>query len=470
MLKTPILILFTVALAGALQAADISAENKAYAGKTIMFYSYSDPVSMAKEFVFSLDFDKDGKCKSTVSLNQTKYAFAEFGIYRGMFVLKPNTKTELRFPPLREKSFADKKNPYFEPVEFWFATKSGDQVTDKISDFDNSFNRLTDKYLNHLYFRQSKEAFDSLKTVLNNDFPAVDSDILAVHKKLKLNLLQTDAFRLETSKVSSTLSGIDETFWTIPSFIEFFEKIFSDKLSQQVKSLHGEELKDAVGKSNTNYLLEFVRDEYNIDNKFARLVLIKLLHDGFYSGDFSQSSMLNMLKSVTLSSSEYPEIRAIAKRVSDKLEFLRPQSKAPVICLQNIDGYEICTDKLTDKYKYLIFADTEMIVCREHLKYLAEIQRKFEDHLQIVIVLRKTDLIEMKMFLVQNDIPGVKLIDENGEYIQQYRVKSFPMAFLLGKNHEIVFEHAKTPLDGFEQQFGYYLQQKLFMEQRNQSR
>ncbi|MCY1720369.1 hypothetical protein OU798_08450 [Prolixibacteraceae bacterium Z1-6] len=32
------------------------------------------------------------------------------------------------------------------------------------------------------------------------------------------------------------------------------------------------------------------------------------------------------------------------------------------------------------------------------------------------------------------------------------------------------FQFTKAPLDGFEQQFGAYLQKKLFMRQRNQTR
>jgi len=111
-----------------------------------------------------------------------------------------------------------------------------------------------------------------------------------------------------------------------------------------------------------------------------------------------------------------------------------------------------------------------MMVCREQLKYLVNIQKQFQKYLEIILVMRKTDLIEMKMFLVKNEIPGIKLIDENGKYIQQYRVRSFPTCLLLDENHNVIFSEAKAPLDGFEQQFGTYLRNELFERQRNQSR
>jgi hypothetical protein len=75
----------------------------------------------------------------------------------------------------------------------------------------------------------------------------------------------------------------------------------------------------------------------------------------------------------------------------------------------------------------------------------------------------------MKMFLNKENIPGMHLVDENSEFIEKYRIKSFPTCFLLNENHEVVFQQAKAPLEGFEQQFGTFLRQDLFERQRNQS-
>ena len=111
-----------------------------------------------------------------------------------------------------------------------------------------------------------------------------------------------------------------------------------------------------------------------------------------------------------------------------------------------------------------------MIVCREHLKYLSKIQERFQKNLEIYIVLRQTGETEMKKFFAENEVPGVKLIDENDEFIEKYKVKSFPQCFLLDQNHRVKFVSAKAPLDGFEQQFGSFLQSELFERMRNQSR
>jgi hypothetical protein len=135
-----------------------------------------------------------------------------------------------------------------------------------------------------------------------------------------------------------------------------------------------------------------------------------------------------------------------------------------------LDGQKVCTNQNNGKYKYIIFADAEMAVCREHLKYLSAIQQKYAKNLEIFIVLRKTDESQMKKFFAENEVPGIKLLDENSTYIDQYKVKSFPQCYLLDQNHKVKFEAAKAPLDGFEQQFGALLQQDFLERQRRQTK
>lgn len=448
----------------------IEGQNLEYSGKKLDFYRYSDPITKQDIFVFSLEFDSKGNFKTNVPVSKSMYVFCNFGIYRGMLFVEPGKTIKLLLPIFRKKSFADKKNPFFKPVSFWFNTENGDDLNNKISTFDLKFNQLTDKYFNQLYFRQSKETYESVIAILNHSLTDISSEVFAVHKKLKLKLLETEVFRLKAENVSEIFSEISPDFWNHPASIELFDKIFSKKLSFDAKKIKGGELRKAVAETNFNFLLNHIKTKYKLNGESAELVLLKMLHDGFYSGEFAKNSILKLLESEALVNQPSPKIREITILVSNKLKLLLPGTTAPVICLKNIDGYKKCSDEPADKYKYIVFADAEMVVCREHLKYLTKIKKQFQKYLDIIVVMRKTDLIEMKLFLVENKIPGVKLIDENDEFIEKYRVKSFPACFLLDKNHKVVFAETKAPLDGFEQQFGAFLQKKLFERQRNQTR
>ena len=448
----------------------VEGTNTDYAGKKLTFFRYADPVTKEKIQVFTLEIDENGNFSTDTEVAEATFVFCEFGIYRGLLFLEPQKKIQILLPPWREKSFANQKNPFFQPVGFWFATNRGNQLNDQVAEFDAKLNQLTDKYFNQLYFRQSKPIYDTITTLINKQFEEIKSPVFHTHKTLKLQVVKADAFRLNPTGLSEAFISTSPKFWTHRAFIELFEKTFDNKLSFEIKKVDNAQILEAVARANTDFLLDFTGEKYGLKSPVTELALLKMLHDGFYSGDFPQKAIIGILSSGKLQNNPNRKIAAIAKNVKEKLDFLLPESKAPVICLKNTDGNKVCTDRNSKKFKYFVFADTEMVVCREHLKYLPKIKEKFSEHLEIFVILRKTDLIDMKMFLDKQEIPGTHLVDETGEYIEQYRIKSFPVCVLLNENHEVVLSPAKAPLDGFEQQFGKYLQHELFERQRNQVR
>jgi peroxiredoxin len=432
----------------------IEIHSPEYSGEELRFFRYSDPVTKNKILSFSLQIDQNGDCKEDIPVNNTTFLFCDFGIYRGMLFLEPGNDLQLVMPPVREKSFADRKNPFFNPVEFWFSTSSKNSLTDKISSFDKELNRLTNKFFNQLYFRQSKNVLDSISVYLDQKFNSLQSETFLFHKKLKLKSAETDVLRLDASKSSELLSSVSQKFYEHPAFLELFDKIYSNKLSFEAKSPRTNMIRKAVSSANSGFLIDFIKNNYHLTGILPQLALIKMLHDGFYSNDFPKDPILKMLASETLLGNANDYIREVSLNVIKKLNFLRAGTKAPSICLKNTNGNLVCTHKKSGKFKYIIFADTEMVICREQLKYLKEVKNQFNEFMEIAVILKKTNIIEMKIFLDKQEIPGIHLVDGNEKYIELYKVRSFPTAFLLNENHEVVFNQTKTPLDGFIQQFG----------------
>jgi len=452
-----------------LQATVIECINSEYAGQKLDFFTFTDPVTKEKQLSFSLEFNGDGVASANLKVQKPIFVFSDFGVYRGFLLLETAKKLEISLPPVKEKSFADKKNPYFEPIQFWFKVENENSIHFSVSFFESKISQLTNTYFNQLYYQQSAAYFDTLTTKLYQDGNSRKSTYLDMHKKYRIKSLETDVFRLKAEKVSDIFQETESFFWNHPAFIELFEKTFSNALGFEVNDITGHSVKKAVSEKNINSLLDWIKTKYNLTGNIADMILLKMLHDGFYSGSFDKSAMLSLVSSEYFIKNKNSKIAETAKRTLEKLNHLQPGTRAPVVCLKNIDGHNKCSDKGKEKYKYLVFADTEIGVCREHLKYLSNIYKRFHKHLEIILVMRKTELIPMKIFLVENEIKGEKLVDENGEFTVKYNVKSFPQCFLLDKDHKVVFEDTRAPLDGFEQQFSPFLQNELFQQQRSQS-
>lgn len=448
----------------------VRCSNPEYSNKQLIFYKLSDPISGDKKVAFTLNFDDAGKCTAEVNSTQTVYTFCDFGIYRGMLLLEPGKSINLRLPPFREKSFANQKNPYFTPTSFWFVSESKDKLTDRISEFEQRLNFLSDKNFNELYLRQSKIVYDSVCAQLNAAFPETTPIAFVNHKNLKTALIKADIFRLHPQEYSEIFNTIKPEFWTYQAFTALFEKTFDGQLSFSAKAIKGKEVSIAVQNQDIPALLGFTKSKYKVSGKMTELVLLKLLHDGFYSNDFSKAAIKNMVAAEFFSKNSNAIIKTAAKNCGKKFIFLQKGNLAPEICLNDLSDKKSCTNSGATKFKYLVFADAETMVCQEHLKYLNRINELFSKHLDIFVVLRNTNKKGINTFFAKNTVAGVKMIDLDNTFSTKYKIRSFPQCILLDEKHKVVFSDTKAPLDGFEQQFGTYLRNELFMRQRNQSR
>jgi hypothetical protein len=462
--------LLILSLKSAAAPVTITCDNPKYAGKKLVFWTYTDPVSQTTEQVFALETDKTGKASVTIDVQNTQFVFCDFGIYRGLFLLEPGQTVKIQLPPLREKTFADEKNPYFEPVKFWFATGNKTQLNNQVSAFSSKLGQLTDKYFDQLYFRQLKSYYDSVRIQLDKEFGTVKNETFLLHKNFSLKLVEVEAFRFKPGDYSTVFNDIKPHFWFHPAFIDLFNKTFSGLLSFDAKSVKGADLKKAVNQKNLQFLADHLRTKYKLTGDMADLAMLKMLHDGWYSGDFSKTAIQQIIKSTKFSGHQNLVIRETAINISGKITHLQAGSVAPAICLRNLEGTKTCTTSTKGKYKYILFADSEMAVSREHLKYLSAIELKFQKNLEIFIILRKTEQALIKQFFAENQVPGVKLMDENEEFATQYKIRSFPQCFLLDENHKVELAPAKAPLDGFEQQFGALLQNERLENLRKQGK
>ena len=280
-----LVIILTIILNLPASATIIRGQNKEYAGKELRFYKYSDPVSREKIYTLSIKIDGEGNFMAETDVTSATCLYCDFGIYRGMLIPEPEKTIGLMLPPLREKSFTEMKNPYFEPVEFWFKTSAGNHLNDRISEYDAELNKLTDINLTELYLNQSQDAFDSLAFNMHNFINSGSSEILKIHSELKLKSVEYDVFRLSPARVSETFNSVDPVYWQLPAFSELFDKTFANRLSLELGVVNNKDIKQAAFNADTEFFLKLTESKYLLREPASCLSLLKMFHDAFYSGD-----------------------------------------------------------------------------------------------------------------------------------------------------------------------------------------
>ena len=435
-----------------------------YAGRIIQFYAYSDPITKNHQDIFSIHIQSDGNFSQNVTIKETTACYADFDVYSGTLVLEPEKEIKIKLPALRPKTFAEEKNPYFKPARFWFQieTDNKNEINSVCNRFELQYNELVDKNFNKLYFRQSKAVLDSVSKTLRANFHEFNNPFVQNLIQFRLKVLESEVLRQNQDKIFAELQASDFTCFN-PGFIDILDRIFTNKLVFETNSIGGNDLRNTVNKSDLVHLKEFAKEKYALKKGVDDLVLLKLLHDAYYSGNFSKQAILTMLENDIFKQNSMKEIPAFAASISNKIVYLTPGTKAPEICLPDLSSKVICTSK-SDRNIYLMFMDMELQICREHLKYLPTITEKFKDKLEVYIVLINPRSEKINEFLESHKMNSNVLFDTNFRTI--YKIKSYPSCFLLGKDQEIILNPAKSPLDGFENQYREYLKRIMFRQNK----
>ncbi|NQU84601.1 MAG: redoxin domain-containing protein, partial [Mariniphaga sp.] len=439
-------------------SAVIQGNEPDYAGKELVFTTYTDPITKNKKEIFKIIINADGLFKKEIDLSETIYCHSEFGIYKGLLILEPQSELLLKLPPLREKTVLESKNPYFEPILLWLRVESdkNEEVNKLVSNLEGRYIQLTNTYFNQLYYQKSEIHLDSVKIKLQDEFGGYQNPIIKNQLKFKLKILESDINKAKHQTVFEELNPVTFSFLN-PAFIDLLNLVFNNKLSFEISSIHGSELREAVAKVDIKFIKSHFQEKFKLESSLADFVLLKLLHDGYYSNRFPKQSIISMLENPFFLNNPENNINTIAKTIKEKLLFLSPGSSAPVICLNDLMGNQQCSDNINE-YGYIIFADSEMLVCREHLKYLLTVSSKFKDNLSLFVVIKNADIGEIKKFIDENKIPGTIVIDDESNFhAKKYKIKSYPSSFLLNSDHTVLLTPAKNPLDGFELEFASFL-------------
>ncbi len=453
-----IFILISLIILAGLQAEALRIIGSApdYAGRTLEFFSVSDPVSKTPVPCFMLNIDDQGKFNAEAAVLENLYCYSDFGIYRGRMILVPGRDITLELPPLREKRFEESKNPYFEPVEIWLKTggDSGNEITNMISQFDTRFYRFTDTYFNQLYYKQMKSYADTIRGKLDKEFGKNRDPLFREHLRIRMASLEADVMRSGRERIAGELKDLPPGAWFRPAFTDFLNRLFVNTLSTESKSPTGSKLRLWVARENLTELRNWTSRFTAAPSPLSDVILLKLLHDAWYSGEFSKTAIWKMVTSGYFTSHNQKEIRQIAAHLSEKISYLQPGTTAPEISLPSVDLHTWCSAANTGQYLYILFADLEIPICQEQVKYLKTMAEKTGNPVQFLVVLSPSKKVSNEEFMSRHQIPGIMVTDTpNRKTGRDYRVRSYPSAFLLDSRHRVVLAPARTPLDGFEFQF-----------------
>jgi hypothetical protein len=446
------------------QHSTIGASEPDYAGEAIWTTIAWNPVITVPEFSMSTVCSETGRFDQEIPLSAPRVVQFESGIYQLYLYMEPGYHYEVALPGYREKERDDRISPFYQarvlPLTVLSRTSlstgehvSGEQdVNWAIARFDSLFSVANMEVLSKRR-AGGKCNPDSLIQSMEEAFDDAGTPFFADYRRFRYGLLQLNEGSMRLEELSRRFLGPQVMEWH-PGFVELFRAMFRDFIFYYSQTPEGKELPQLINRTQDfQQAREVMLDHPAIwCDTLAEMVLLQEFSELFYSGDFHKEAILIMLDSMSHQAVS-ENFGLYAAQLQQKLASLVPGHSPPSLSLDDLDGNAFSMELLEGKYTYLLFGTPEHYGCMMEYPFLQSYVEKHSDYLQVITVMASLEKGALKDFMKRNAYSWkVLLLDGQTSVLNDYQIRAYPMAFLIGPDGNILLSPAMLPTDGFEQQ------------------
>lgn len=443
----------------------LSGKAPGYAQQSIELSTLHDFISEEKVRLGVIHFDANGSFSTGIEVNEITFCFADFDGYRGMIYLEPGKNYQLVFPPKQTLTESQKKNPFFQPEPVWWGilNPNKNDLNVEIQRFEQAYSEYENQYFGQIFSNRNKMLADSVKMKLNQRFPKTEQAFFESHKLFRMADLD---FALNQGKSAGFMAEYFSSIkpaHQLDAYQTAFKQVFQNYFDQLVNSPNGNEIRKLIDAGNLSELDVWFQKQLRFNPELSHWVLLQSLNDGYYSKQFTKTTILKMLDQVkTPGWSAYEQ--KTAKLIRTKLTWLASGTNPPTIVFTDSSGKNIKLSDFAGKYIYLHFTDPGNNICRQHLDALKNVAAHYKDKLVIINVIPKGTSLKPG-----NGWPGL-FVTTSANIDATFRVKTFPTAYLLAKDSKLLLSPAPNPIDGLDRQLGQIFKSDYFKELREREK
>lgn len=441
-------LLFTINLNA--QNVTIKGNAISYAGDSITFLTYSDYITYTTKKVCECNVKKNGDFLCKFKTDNTKYLFANLGIYKIVLYVEPDSTYEIVLPKKQKKSIADKLNPFFEQTEYYVGllNKTPADLNYLIRDFNYIYEGYLDKNFYNIYHKSYKKEVDSLISNIDSLFSKYKNKYFNNYKKYKFAFLKFLSYQRDKKYVTKYYFSNQPILYNNISYMNLFNQIYEKFFSDYINTKEGERLFSDIAYAKSPYYINKTLDNdlaFSNDSTLKNLVILKGLYDAFDTEDFPESSLFQILDSVKTSTT-IPEYKIIATNIKKDVIRLRNGFDAPKFQLYDKDSV---LEKLSDykgKYVYLNFTSALNFACQKDLELMKKLYKKYKKDIVFLSISTDNNFNDCVQYFKQNDYKW-NLLDYANQtsVLKDYKVKATPMYYLINPSGKFSMCPAPAP-------------------------
>lgn len=456
-----------------------------YSGETLTFLTYSDQITYREKELSSCKVDSIGNFSCSFNTDKTLYVFMHLGVYEAFIYTEPSKVYDLVLPEKKEKTLADKLNPFFKPVKYHLGLNntSEKELNYQIAFFDDVYSLMGSSNLYSIYnkIRENKDnskindvdTVYSKKTytkIINNStayiyknlkdidasaeikkvdslFSDVEMNYFQNYKRYKYASFQSLTSDQKMKSISNTYYLNNKILYDNPAYMELFNQVYDEYFLYFGRTGHGKQIYNDINKlkSITALKQSLGQDSILTNDTLKEFVILKCLHDEFYNDKFSRSAMLTVLDSLAMQT-KIKEHKLIAENIHQKVTKLMVGYVPPQFTLYDKDSNLVSLDSYKGKYVYLGFCTTISYACIKEFAMLNKLYENHKDHFEIVMICMDENLPQMKRFVEMKGYKFTFLYYGNQpDVFKDYDIRAFPTYYFIDKEGKLAISPAPSP-------------------------
>lgn len=418
-----------------------------YIDKAVIAYEIEDYFSyyekqiaratVQADSLFHLQFETDGTKKILIRSKNNKT----------FLYIQPNGKYKI-FMPEKDQYEPNRRNG--NEVEITFFDLDSTDINYKIL----GFQRWVDYFVGNTYYRKDADStksdyvanLDKFKSSVQEYYKTDTSAFLKTYIKFTiagLDNVQHAAERNRYEKYDFYIKGHPISYDN-DVYMEYMKGFYQNLLPRLHDKINEDTYQGILNESPT-MIMHALGFEYTLKNlKIREMIMLKMLSEVYYSGDYPQTNILTVMDSVA-QHGLYADNRTIAANLKSRLTELVPGVKAPDFVLKDTSGVNTLSS-YRGKYVYVHFIDPESAQNRKDLILLKDLYAKYNEHVEFISVYKKSENLTDEFLMDLNNASWGKYgLNESNSIWKNYQVINFPHYVLIDPTGHIVASPALAP-------------------------
>jgi len=397
--------------------------------------------------------DDTGYFRVEINDCEPKEIYSYLGIYKCYIYLVPGKHYRIILPKKIEKTMQDKLNPFFEPVELPFGIYPNHEgVNRQIAEFDFKYAPFFRSLSANVRPVRKNPLLDSALNVLSAMVDTIKDEYVKEYCNYRIGYLMAIGMVQKSRVVAGTyfenkpVLYNNTAYWQLFNFLyaKFFVYMGRGKVTKKIF----EDINTYKSFDSLQLTLAGINDLKS--DTLRELVILKNLHDEFYSTNFSRSGILAVLDTL-ITRTKLPLHKQYALQIRSKITRLMPDYAPPSFALYDIAGKRHELADFKGKYVYLNFCSCNSYACFKEYDLLKKLSERFAGKITIISVIADGSVEDLANFVKKSDYRWLFLHYGNQpEVIKQYDIRGFPVYYLIGPDGKLILSPAKGPTENIE--------------------